>query len=283
MTLEWIDLAIKTSEGELASAISSLSAKERARLTDSLLQLFQMPREDLEISVLRLLVERSRGLALPTALWSRPITASTSVKSESQRHLSRLGLADTPERLAGMNDLYRAFRVTERDAAVTLKALEAQGFRCSHCGLAFCNEQIEKYAVVSPHGSRKKPKIDPLKPHWSIGKKEHLEPTMDHIWSIKVFGNNDAKNLGVKCRGCNNGKTQYLAMEQFPDWTGLCKRPQLEEAVVPWELFFAQLLRQPVCEKSGEGASETELTVVLRDPLMPAVLDNLRTVASPGV
>lgn len=283
--MEWIDLAIKSTEAELSSAIAGLGARERKKLTASLLKLIGMPAEDLDISVLRLLVERSRGMALPAALWSRPLTSSSSIQSESDRHLKRLGIASTKERLADMKQLYLSFAEGERDQKlrVTLEGLQAQNFRCGRCGLAFCNDQLERYAFSSPYGDRKKPKGDPLKPHWNPERKSYLEPTVDHIWSIKVFGDNRPRNLMIQCRGCNEGKAHYLATENVPAWTGLSFRPQLEKGIVDPLLFFSQLRRHPACEDTGKTAADAELTVQLRDPTLPVILDNLRTVESPGI
>lgn len=284
MALDWIDLAIITSESELTQTLDGLEESERTRLRNALMRVLQVAPADLDRSVFRLLIERSRPFALPAALWSRPITASWSVKDESKRHLARLELQASEERLTRMNALYNAFLVTERDRRVTQERLKVQSFRCAHCGLAFCNEQLEKHDIVSPHGPRKKNKLDALKPHWAPGKGEHLQPTIDHVWPIAGYGSNVPTNIDIKCKGCNVGKSHFVSLEQHRDWTGLCTRAHLENPNRPlsFELFYAQILRQPSCEKSKKGPQDAELTVVLRDSALPAVLDNLMTVESKG-
>jgi hypothetical protein len=48
------------------------------------------------------------------------------------------------------------------------------------------------------------------------------------------------------------------------------------------EVFYTQLRKSPLCERTGKNALTAELTVELRDAHSPAVLDNLITVESPG-
>jgi hypothetical protein len=89
---------------------------------------------------------------------------------------------------------------------------------------------------------------------------------------------------GFFCHGCNHGKENFVALEQMRPLVGLPARTQLlTGGSVAWDVFYAQLRRAPTCSETGENATQAELTVRLRDPHAPAVLDNLETVASPGL
>jgi hypothetical protein len=122
-----------------------------------------------------------------------------------------------------------------------------------------------------------------LKPHWN-GADELRWPTMDHDWPVSLYGNNDRKNLKVLCRACNEGKMDFLAWEQTRPSVGLPRRTQLSNpGSLPNDLFYTQLRRSPTCVDTGQNATATELTVRLVDATGPLVLDNLVTVASPGI
>ena len=172
----------------------------------------------------------------------------------------------------------------ERDNTrrVTQADLEQQNFRCGHCGLAFCDEELAKKGIESPHGERRKPKNDPLKPHWS--RADYRVPTLDHRWPISLYGSNDLDNLLVLCKGCNVGKANRIAREQLEPFIGLPQRDTLlARYPLSPDLFYAQLIREPACSQTKQTAIECELTVEIVDPTKPAFLDNLTTVMSPGI
>ena len=278
---KWIDLALITNESELAEAISNLGSEEKSAISIDLLQVLNVDTKDLEDSILRILIERSRSFALPREIWTRSITSSSPLEKENREHLKKLGIPQTPERLRSMNELYAEFVVDQRDAKVTKNRLEIQNFRCYHCGLAFCNEQLSDLGLISPHGDRKKAKTDPLKEHWT--KDKYRLPRADHHWPISTFGSNRSSNIYVICDGCNEGKASFLALQHFPAWVGMYERTQLAKGKVPLHVFYAQVRRQAVCAVSGKTAKDSELTVVVRDAALPPVLDNLKTVESKGI
>lgn len=279
---EWIDLALLVSEAELAAAIDALSDGERFEITSKLSSVLHIDRRDLEKKVLRLLVERARPLALPASLWARPITATTSIPTEAREHLARLGIDTTEKRVKAAQQLYAQFVIERRKIPVTEKDLTAQGYRCGYCGLAFCDEEVGAAGLTSPFGARGPAKADRFKPHWHSD--EHRTPTIDHVWPVKLYGDNDRSNLRVICRGCNEGKANFLAVAQTRPFIGLPVRAQLTGTLpIPLELFFAQIWREPQCSRTGRHAHETELTVDLHDPRGAVVLDNLITVQSPGL
>ena len=100
---------------------------------------------------------------------------------------------------------------------------------------------------------------------------------------MSLYGDNGSANLRVICSACNQGKADILALEQLQPWVGLPGRKQLlGGGPVSLPVFYAQIRISQRCSTSGQGPTETELTVTLRDATLPAVLDNLETVASPG-
>lgn len=280
--MEWIDLALRDDEAGVAGAIEALDGGERAAAFASVAGLLGLSPDDIERAALRLLIERARPLALPTSLWSRPITASDDPSSLVRAHFKRKGIEVTPDRLRRALRLYTQFAEERAKVSVSEAGLQKCGFRCQHCGLAFCNEDLATRAIVSPFGYRGPPKPDPLKPHWNDEERFRF-PTTDHRWPVSLYGDNRHENLMILCQGCNHGKENYLALAQLRSSVGLVARTQFFAAgPVTWEAFYAQLRREPACADSGKTAVEVELTVRLKDPHAPAVLDNLETVESSG-
>jgi hypothetical protein len=279
---EWIDLALLPNEEEIGKALADLSDADRAKLTNEAASFLKLDVKQLESAMLRILLERARPLSLSTALWSRPVTSSSNIESEIRNHFERLGLEATPERLRRAQQLYAQFAVERVSIPMKAADLALQNFRCWHCGLAFCDEDLASRGFVSPYKLRGKPKADPLKPQWHDEKLR--VPRMDHDWPVKLYGSNESKNLRVLCHGCNEGKANLVALVQARAFAGLPYRGQLNgEQPLPPELFYAQIRRAPACTRTGLTARQTELTVELLDPNSPAVLDNLRTVESPGL
>jgi hypothetical protein len=279
---EWIDLALTLNEDDLAREIDQLSPNDRKRVLDQLLTVFRLKSDTGERAILRLMVERARPMALPSALWRRPISSSSDILAEADRHFKRLRVDSTHERLQKAQDLYAQFVAERGNERVTEQQLKAQGYRCWHCGLAFCDEELRLKGFVSPFGSRRKDKNDPLKLHWV--RVENRLPTLDHCWPIKLYGDNQSRNHRVLCFSCNEGKAHYMATEQMPPFVGLPRRAQfLGNAPLPEDVFYAQIRLNPECFRTGKTARDTELTVEFRDPQMLGVLDNLVTVESPGL
>lgn len=279
--MQWIDLTLLSAEAQLVSALTGLERGQRQSVADELLKLLRMDRDDLEVSSLRILVERARGFALPVSLWSRPLDASSNIRDAGRVHLEQLGLEATSERLDAIQILYQQFATERTRKPVTEASLQKNGYRCEHCGLAFCNEDLESKGIESPHGLRGALKVDALKLHW--GRDDLRIPTIDHDWPVSTFGSNADHNLRVLCGGCNQGKADYIALEQMGAWTGLVNRVQLVRQAVPLALFYAQVRRSSICSQTGVASSTAELTVQLRDPAGPAVFDNLITIVSPGL
>lgn len=280
---EWIDLALIGDEAALSAAVGALDGDGQARALKSLTRALAIGEGEVVENLIRLLVERVRPLALPASLWSRPVTASDDPLTHVRNHFRRRGINETQARLDAAVRLYDRFAEERVDRRVGEAELTRCGFRCQHCGIAFCNEQLEYKGVVSPFGNRGRDKSDPLKPHWNGGA-EKRQPTHDHVWPVSTYGDNSSDNLRVLCNGCNFGKGDVLALEQVRAWTGLTGRdPLLRSGVVDWAAFYAQLRQSPRCDASDAGPNEAELTVELVDPGGPPVLGNLRTVTSKGV
>jgi hypothetical protein len=279
---EWIDLALTLNEDDLAREIDQLSTEERKQVLDQLLKVFRLKSDTAERAILRLMIERARPMALPSTLWRRPINSSTNILAEAARHLKHLRVDATKERLQKAQDLYAQFVVERGKERVTEQQLKYQDYRCWHCGLVFCDEELSQKGFVSPFGSRRKPKIDPFKPHWV--KVENRLPTLDHHWPITLYGDNQSRNHHILCFSCNEGKAHYITTEQMQPCVGLPKRTQfIGNAPLPEELIYAQIRLNPECFRTGKTARDTELTVELRDPHILGVLDNLVTVESPGL
>lgn len=282
MARHWIDFTLALSEGELSQAVEQLDETERKAVLRQLLTLFSVGDVAVERAILRLMIERARPLALSSILWARSITSSTDIIAEARKHLEHLGFEPTPERLQRVQSLYAQFVVERERVPVTASLLARQGYRCGHCGLAFCDEDLREKNMISPFGLRGTPKMDLLKPHWY--KDECRWPTMDHDWPVSLYGNNDMRNTRVLCRCCNEGKENYLTIEQMRPFTGLPRRSQLTgDLPVPPELFYAQIRLHPQCSRTGKSAVDSELTVQLRNPRFAVVLDNLITIESPGL
>lgn len=281
--MEWIDIALRDDESGVNEAISGLDASGREAAIRAAAETLGLDRDDVERAALRLLVERARLLALPAALWSRSLDESDDPADLVRAHFKRRRIAETPDRIRRAVRLYTQFAAEREKRPVTSAMLTACNFRCQHCGLAFCDEQLAAKAIPSPFRLRGNPKSEPLKPHWHY-EDFYLEPTTDHHWPVSLFGDNRPENLRVLCRGCNNSKEDFLALEQLKPSVGLTPRQSLlARAPVHWAIFYAQLRRNPIAVDTGKSATEAELTVRLKDNFAPAVLDNLETVESPGI
>ncbi|WP_152904836.1 HNH endonuclease [Stenotrophomonas maltophilia] len=280
--MDWIDFALAKDEASLREALTGLPVDQLKLLKSQLLSVLGADADEYERSTIRILIERTRAFALPLSLWTRPLDASWSIRDAGVQHLVAHGLLSTEERLVSVQGLYQRFRVRKRSkgAKINQKKLEAAGFRCQICGLRFCNEDLEKWSIVSPHGYRGTPKPDPLKIHWTSP--AYLLPSIDHDWPISTYGDNSPENQKVVCTGCNGGKANFVALEQTYAWTGILEREQLEDGAVSTALFYAQLRRHPRCSRTGATAETTELSVNLKDPAKPVVLDNLITVTGPN-
>jgi hypothetical protein len=279
---QWIDLALLPSEEELTRALEELSGEERSTILSQLHAVLRLRTDSAERAMLRLMIERARPIVLSASLWSRPIESSTNIVAETERHFKYLGIQVTRERVQAAQGLYAQFVADRGRHQISQQLLEQQGYRCMHCGLAFCDEELSQKGFVSPFGSRRRPKQDSLKPHWR--KLEDRLPTMDHHWPVTLYGDNRSDNHRILCRGCNLGKEQYLAAEQMRPFVGLPRREQfMGHGPIPFELFYAQIRLYPDCVRTGKTAKDTELTVELRDPRLVGVLDNLITVESAGL
>lgn len=279
---DWIDFALIGDEAALDTAIRSLNQEDRNQVLLEFAGALGLSEDDILNGVLRLLVERARPLALPAKLWSRPVTASDDPVAYIKEHFARRGVPPSKKRLSAALSLYLQFSDERDDSRVTLRDLRGCGFRCQHCGLAFCNEELEHKGFESSFGYRGRDKNDPMKPHWN-DKLEKRFPTLDHVWPVSLCGNNDPGNLRVLCSGCNLGKEDVVAFEQTRPSVGLPGRgPLLQGGAVSWPAFYTQLRRAPECARTGKTCAETELTVTLKNPDEAIVLDNLLTVESPG-
>ncbi len=280
----WLDLALIGDEAQLLSAIEAMSEEERNKALESLADQLGVTSKELVNGVIRLLIERVRPLALPRRLWTRSNTSSDDPRAMIRDHFVRNRIAATPERVAAADSLYTRFLDERDDVRVGLAELEDCGFRCARCGMAFCNDQLEAKAIVSPFGNRRRDKRDERKPHWNNAV-SYRQPTRDHVWPVSTYGDNASVNLQVLCRGCNVGKENYMAVQQTKAWTGLVGRSMLlnGQMIVDWAVFHAQLCEEPRCEFTGQGPDVTELTVKLIDPEGLPVLGNLRTAESPGL
>ena len=144
-----------------------MDANQRAAAIAGFAAELDLSAEDIECATLRLLVERARPLALPISLWSRPVTASDDPASHIRAHFERKGIEPTADRMRRALRLYAQFAQERVKTPITKANLVKCGFRCEHCGLVFCNEELTNRAIVSPFGHRGLLKRDPLKPHWN--------------------------------------------------------------------------------------------------------------------
>jgi len=78
--------------------------------------------------------------------------------------------------------------------------LDRQSGRCAHCNqlLNSSEEQLQRLP------------IDPFKPYGRFP--DLLEPEVDHIDPVSLFGGNDTENLQVLCKHCNRGKGNGLGV-----------------------------------------------------------------------
>ncbi len=279
--MNWIDLALIDNEAGLRQAIEKLDEPGRAGVLTELIRLLKLSKAEADQTLIRLLLERARPFSIPGPFWGRSPDSSDDMRRPTERHFKDLGITFSPERLAAVQNMYLQFSSERDERRVTLVDLQRQDFRCAHCGLAFCNDELAKKGWVSPHGVRRKEKSDPLKPQWKTAALR--APTLDHRWPISLYGSNDEGNLYVLCKGCNDGKSACLAREQLPSFIGMPQRSTLLGLYpLSTEIFYAQIAREPRCWKTGVGAADSELTVEIADPNKPAFLDNLLTVESPG-
>lgn len=275
---DWIDAVLIGSEKALQKMLREMTDEQREGLLKSLCNAIGTTEKELQIGVLRILIERARPLALSAAVWKRPLDATDSVRDAAAAHLGVVGSDPSDERLRLMQLLYNSFATERKKVPVSERLLKALGYHCQHCGVRFYNEELEHIPLISPFGNRFKDKTDALKPHWS--NLSWRKPTIDHIWPVSLYGDNASANTIVFCQGCNDGKKNYLCMHQTRPFIGLPIRSELREGRLSTETFFAQLQRQPICEITGRTAKEAELTVQLRRPSLPIVMDNLMTVST---
>lgn len=276
---KWLDLVLIDNEDELADTLISMTSRDQRRLRRALMKTLDVAQADLDRASLRLLLERARPLALSAAIWRRQPADTWSLRDAAARYLESLGIPPTDTRLRKMQNLWSRFSTDRARLRISEADLQRQNYACSLCGLRFYNDELSGLGFVSPLGNRPRTKVDPLKPHWS--KDEYRTPTLDHRWPVALYGDNARANLVVMCRGCNDGKANFLALHQTRAFVGLPVRTELSRAgVIPTGTFVAQLLRQPYCQATRRGASATELTIRLKQPDRAPVLDNLETVAS---
>ena len=283
--MDWIDLVLAGSEEELDTSLSSLNAAALQRLTNEAIGSLRLNREELDRSLLRILLERLRPHALPSFLWSQRSTEAAGVAAAIRVHLAEKGFEPTEDRVRRCQALYSRYVETRGGSryGISHELMEKGGWACAHCGIRFYNEELgEKTDIVSPLGYRNGEKSDTLKRHW-IDLKYRL-PTVDHIWPIATFGSNDLSNLQILCVGCNSGKHNALAYEQGRSFVGVHQRKDLSGGeALSFELFYEHLLLNPRCVETGALARDTELTVRIRDVRWPVVMGNLETIRSPEV
>ncbi|RKH49937.1 hypothetical protein D7Y23_15085 [Corallococcus sp. AB050B] len=225
------------------------------------------------------MIERARPLALPASVWRRSSDETWSIRDAARSHIQSLSLDSTDSRLRALQDLYVRFAEERKKVPVSAQALQAQNYTCALCGMHFYNDELVELGLVSPLGNRPRQKQDALKPHWT--KADLRKPTVDHLWPVSLYGNNSRNNLVVLCRGCNEGKSNYMSIHQTRPFVGLPYRRELREAApVSPETFFAQIYREPSCKETGKTSKETELTVRLKNRTCAPVLDNLETISS---
>jgi hypothetical protein len=125
-------------------------------------------------------------------------------------------------------------------------------------------------------------KVDRLKPQWHDS--NYRRPTVEHLWPVSSYGSNNSVNLAVYCNACNIGKANTLIFEQTSSFVGLPAKTQFVAAtpLMP-AIFYAQLLRSPLCSRSGKNSTTVELTVEMLDPDALPTIDILQTVESPGI
>jgi hypothetical protein len=69
-------------------------------------------------------------------------------------HFAQQSITETPERLLQAVRLYVQFAEERRKVPIREQDLIRCGYRCQHCGLAFCNEELAHKALISPFGLR---------------------------------------------------------------------------------------------------------------------------------
>jgi hypothetical protein len=282
---DWLDLVLLDNEAALDAAVSSVSGVDRDILRSQLIRMLGLSEDDVEQALLRLLIERVRPFALPAAVWRRPVDATWSVRDAARTHLGDLGVEATDDRLRALQELYVRFNeVRSIGMAFPEEKLKRQNYACTICGLRFYNDELSETGLESPLGARPRLKADVLKPHWSDPKLRR--PSVEHVWPVSMFGDNSMKNIVITCRGCNRGKSDYMSPHQTRALVGLtplgasARSRLIEQGTLPLETFFAQMLRQPTCQRTGRTWRDCELTVELRRPSLSPVIDNLVTVAA---
>ena len=156
--VEWIDLALIGDEARLTAAIDGLDEVGRTAALGDVAAQLGMTDAQVQRATLRMLVERVRPFALSSALWARPITSSDDPRTEIRGQFERRGVAVTPERIRSALQLYAQFAQDRAKIPVKEADLQRCGYRCEHCGLAFCNEELYVESVDLPVRSSRSPK-----------------------------------------------------------------------------------------------------------------------------
>ena len=144
----WLDLALIGDEAALVQAIDALNGDQQNDVLTSLGSVLNLTQDEIVVGLIRLLVERARPMALPARLWERDVTSSDDPREIVRKHWASKTIPATPERVLAAMELYNQFVQERKPAPVTEVDLERTGFRCRHCGMAFCNEQLEPKGIV---------------------------------------------------------------------------------------------------------------------------------------
>jgi hypothetical protein len=150
--------------------------------------------------------------------------------------------------------------------------LRTQHGRCAHCRQSL---RIDRESVNHEYFSQ-----DVFKPYAAFP--DLLDPEVDHIEPVSLFGSNDVTNLQVVCRLCNSGKGDGQGIR--PQLIRACAATLPGSEITPemkaylCALVYYTILRSNrCCESCGSGSAVLTIRVCDEDA-MGFVPNNVRTV-----
>jgi len=256
----------------------------RRELIGSLQSLLGVSSDQLELQVLRILVERARPLLISQRTWSQSVTSSDPIRGAIESHLvSILGIekVDIPETtVTSLESIASNFREPRASLRITVDLLERSDYRCRCCGFLFRDEDLEAFGFELPDDQKvlvaEWPNIDPLHPVTSGG--QLGKPRADHIWPVSLYGSNEEGNIAVLCDACNSGKANYMSYAHSAPNVGVFLPKYFSSPYVDPIVFYSVMARDEKCTLCGTPPSARPLTV--RKRLREGILipDNLRAI-----
>lgn len=280
-------LVTATTEAELDIQLRQLTHEQRDAVIGNLLLALGITSDELQLQILRQLIERGRPLVVPAHIWTQSIESSDPIRSVAKTHLSeKFGLHESSigdPIISNVEKLVSSFREVRKKIRVREDNLVSANYRCQCCGHPFSDVDIETLEIELPnnlkqfHNTFIVDKLHPIHHDRSRGR-----PSVEHVWPVSLYGDNSSTNLIVYCLACNNGKSNSISYAHTPPNVGVyLKKHFVDPNVVTEDVFQSVLARHSSrCALCGDTADKSPLTVRRRMNAAVNIPDNLIAVCS---